>query len=126
MAIAARPATELKSAVEKKAAAIAEKPVTELNVAEANERADETAAFWAEKKAWLEEVAATVQKATVERAMASSGIPHESKMATPQAEAGIAIASIGAQDGDCKDGKDNGVRDGSAIDLSQDGECDSP
>jgi hypothetical protein len=27
----------------------------------------------------LEEVAATVQKATVERAVASSGIPHESK-----------------------------------------------
>jgi len=45
---------------------------------------ERAAAFWAEKKAWLEEVAATVQKATVERAVASSGIPHESKMATPE------------------------------------------
>jgi hypothetical protein len=60
--------------------------VLELNGAEADERVDErAAAFWAEKKAWLEEVAATVQKATVERAVASSGIPHESKMATPVA-----------------------------------------
>jgi hypothetical protein len=38
---------------------------------------ERAAAFWAEKKAWLEEVAATVQKATVERDVASSGIPHE-------------------------------------------------
>jgi hypothetical protein len=85
MAIAAGPATELKAAAEKKAAAIAEKPATELNGAEADERVDERAAFWAEQKALLEEVAATVRKATVERAVASSGIPYESKMATPVA-----------------------------------------
>jgi hypothetical protein len=40
---------------------------------------ERAAAFWAEQKALLEELAATVQKATVERAVASSGIPHESK-----------------------------------------------
>ena len=71
MTIAVRPATELnlKAAAEKKAAAIAEKPVTELHGAEANERADKrAAAFWAEQKAWLEQKAATVQKATAERA----------------------------------------------------------
>jgi hypothetical protein len=95
MTIAVRPATELnlKAAAEKKAAAIAEKPVTELHGAEANERADKrAAAFWAEQKAWLEQKAATVQKATAERAVASSGIPHESKMATPDVAMRVPMA----------------------------------
>ena len=80
-----KPATELMAAAETRAAAMLEKPATELNGVEADERVDERAAIWAEKKAWLEEVAATVQKATAERAVASSGISHESKMATPVA-----------------------------------------
>ena len=98
MTIAAGPVTDLKAAADKKAAAIAEepeKPATELNGAKDDERVDErAAAFWAEQKALLEEVAATVQKATVERAVASSGIPHESKMATPDVAMRVPMAPL--------------------------------